>query len=504
MKVQKYKKAEKVSLFHPEKLFFWKNCYVENTEQITAKTPNKIHLKHRMKCVKNTEFFFVIHLFVVILHRFYKRRIMDYFKRMADVQLEERLNAFGAVLIEGPKWCGKTTTAEQLAGSVIKLQSPDMREQYLTTAATKPSLLLHGATPRLIDEWQDAPVIWDAVRTLVDERGLEGQFILTGSNAVDKSKIHHSGNGRISKMEMLPMSLWESKESNGAVSLMELFDNPQQDIAAVSDMQVEDIIFAACRGGWPATLRLKDEKSKLMVAKDYFRTVCKEDISRIDGVQRDEKLTRMILRSYARNISTLAKKTTLLADVSVSEEMTCSMDTFTSYVTALEKLFVIQDIDAWCPAIRSKAVIRSTPKRTFCDPSVAVAAMQLSPKALMTQFKTFGFLFEQLCIRDLKAYSSDIDSHIGYYHDKYGLEADVVLHINDGRYALVECKLGSAEIEDGAKHLLELQRLIKEHNKTEIQTPIKEPELLLVLTGGQYAYRRQDGVFVVPIGCLKN
>ena len=429
---------------------------------------------------------------------------MDYFKRMADIQLKERLNAFGAVLIEGPKWCGKTTTAEQLAGSVIKLQSPDMREQYLTTAATKPSLLLQGVTPRLIDEWQDAPVIWDAVRTLVDERGLEGQFILTGSNAVDKSKIHHSGNGRISKMEMLPMSLWESKESNGMVSLMDLFDNPQQDIAAVSDMQVEDIIFVACRGGWPATLLLKDEKSKLMVAKDYFRTVCKEDISRIDGVQRDEKLTRMILRSYARNISTLAKKTTLLADVSASEEMTCSMDTFTSYVTALEKLFVIQDIDAWCPAIRSKAVIRSTPKRTFCDPSVAVAAMQLSPKALMTQFKTFGFLFEQLCIRDLKAYTSDIDSHIGYYRDKYGLEADVVLHINDGRYALVECKLGSAEIEDGAKHLLELQRLIKEHNKTEIQTPIREPDLLLVLTGGQYAYRRQDGVFVVPIGCLKN
>ena len=251
-------------------------------------------------------------------------------------------------------------------------------------------------------------------------------------------------------------------------------------------------------------MRLKDEKSKLMVAKDYFRTVCKEDISRIDGVQRDEKLTRMILRSYARDISTLAKKTTLLADVSASEEITCSMDTFTSYVTALEKLFVIQDVEAWCPAIRSKSVIRSTPKRTFCDPSVAVAAMQLSPKALMTQFKTFGFLFEQLCIRDLKAYTSDIDSHIGYYRDKYGLEADVVLHINDGRYALIECKLGSTEIEEGAGHLCELQRLIREHNKTEQQIPIREPDLLLVLTGGQYAYRRKDGVFVVPIGCLKN
>ena len=429
---------------------------------------------------------------------------MDYYKRIADVHLQERLNAFGAVLIEGPKWCGKTTTAEQLASSVIKLQSPDMREQYLTTAATKPSLLLQGATPRLIDEWQDAPVIWDAVRTLVDERGLEGQFILTGSNAVDKRKIHHSGNGRITKMEMLPMSLWESKESNGTVSLMNLFNNPQQDLAAFSDMSIENIIFSTCRGGWPVTLRLKDEKSKLMVAKDYFRTVCKEDISRIDGVQRNEKLTRMILRSYARNISTLAKKTTLLADVSASEKVSCSMDTFTSYVSALEKLFVIQDVEAWCPAIRSKSVIRSTPKRTFCDPSVAVAALQLSPNALTTQLKTFGFLFEQLCIRDLKAYTSNIDSHIGYYHDKYGLEADVVLHINDGRYALVECKLGNTEIEEGAKHLCELQRLIKEHNKTEHQAPIREPDLLFILTGGQYAYRRKDGVFVIPIGCLKD
>lgn len=428
----------------------------------------------------------------------------EYFQRMADVQLKERLNAFGAVLIEGPKWCGKTTTAEQAATSVIKLQDPSMRAQYLAAASANPSLLLKGNTPRLIDEWQDIPVLWDAVRTKVDERGSEGQFILTGSNTVDKSQILHSGNGRISQMEMLPMSLWESRESNGAISLRELFDHPQQDIEAVSDIDIEHLIFITCRGGWPATLHLRDDKSKLLVAKNYFRTVCKEDISRVDGVKRDEKLARMIIRSYARNISTLAKKTTLLADVSASEEMDCSMDTFTSYVKALEKLFVIQDIGAWCPAVRSKDAIRSTPKRTFCDPSIAVAALQLSPEALTLQLKTFGFLFEQLCIRDLKAYTNDIDTHVNYYHDRYGLEADVVLHLADGRYALIECKLGSKEIEEGAEHLLELKRLIVEHNKTEKQNPIREPDLMMILTGGLYAYRRQDGVYVVPLACLKN
>lgn len=429
---------------------------------------------------------------------------MEYLNRIADVQLKERLNAFGAVLIEGPKWCGKTTTAEQAAASVIKMQDTSMREQYLATAAANPNLLLAGKNPRLVDEWQDAPVLWDAVRTLVDERGEEGLFILTGSNTVDKSKILHSGNGRISQMEMLPMSLWESKESNGMISLNDLFDNPNINIEAISDVDIEQLVFVACRGGWPASLRLRDDKSKLMVAKNYFKTVCKEDISRVDGVSRDEKLTRMILRSYARNISTLAKKTTLLADVSASEEIECSVNTFTSYVNALEKLFVIQDIDAWCPAVRSKDVIRSTPKRAFCDPSIAVAALQLSSDALLTQLKTFGFLFEQLCIRDLKAYTSDIDSHVSYYRDRYGLEADVVLHRGDGKYALVECKLGSNEIEEGAKHLLELKRLIVEHNKAEKQNPIREPDLMMIVTGGKYGYRRQDGVYVVPIACLKD
>ena len=435
---------------------------------------------------------------------------MEYLNRTADVMLKDLLDAFGAVLIEGPKWCGKTTTAEQAAKSAIRMQDTDMRDEYLATAMSKPSLLLHGDTPRLI-------------------RGEPGQFILTGSNAVDKSQIHHSGNGRIAKMNMLPMSLWESKESTGEVSLLELFNNPNYDIDGCrSKMSIEDIIFAACRGGWPGTLMARSEKAKLLIARNYVRTVCSEDISRIDGKRRNEKLAMMILRSYARNISSLVKKTTMLADVVSSEEIECSIDTFNDYVNALERLFVIQDIDAWCPAIRSKTVIRSSPKRGFCDPSIAVALLGLTPEALTTQLKTFGFIFEQMCVRDMKAYTQGLYSHVSYYHDRYDLEADFVLHLEDGRYALIECKLGSNEIQEGASHLLELKRLIREHNgrsseshpslledgrvasdegkanEKEKQMPIREPDLLIILTGGQMAYTRPDGVKIIPLGCLKD
>lgn len=430
---------------------------------------------------------------------------MAYFLRTADVLLQDLLDAFGAVLIEGPKWCGKTTTAEQAAKSIIRLQDTDMRDEYLATAMSKPSLLLQGDTPRLIDEWQDAPVLWDAIRTMVDKRVVPGQFILTGSNAVDRSKIHHSGNGRIARMSMLPMSLWESKESTGEVSLLQLFNDPNYDIdGCQSKMSVEDLVFAACRGGWPATLMARSAKSQLLIVRNYVRTVCNEDISRIDGKRRNEKLAMMILRSYARNISSLAKKTTMLADVVSSEEIECSMDTFSDYVNALERLFVIQDIDAWCPAIRSKTIIRSSSKRGFCDPSIAVALLGLTPDALTMQLKTFGFIFEQMCVRDLKAYTQGLYSHVSYYHDRYGLEADFVLHLEDGRYALIECKLGSHEIEEGAKHLLELKKLIREHNEKEQQMPIREPDLLMILTGGKMAYTRPDGVKIIPLGCLKD
>ncbi len=429
---------------------------------------------------------------------------MSYNTRIIDGILSERLEAFGAVLLEGPKWCGKTTTALRQAKSVLYMQDVDYREDYLATATTKPSHLLVGDTPRLLDEWQDAPQLWDAVRHEVDLRQLSGQFILTGSNTVNHSKILHSGVGRISRLLMQPMSLWETKESNGSISLQSLFDDPNQEIDGVqSPLTVKDLVFAACRGGWPAVLNMKSEKSRLLVARNYLDGVCREDVSKVDGVRRDERVARLILKSYARNISTLAQKTSLLADVTSSGLVSLSMPSFDEYLSALRRLYVVKDIEAWCPAIRSKTAIRSQVKRGFIDPSVAVAALGLSYDALLVQLKTFGFIFEQMCARDLRAYTPDFDTHLSYYRDRYGLEADLVLHLVDGRYALIECKLGSSAIEEGAQHLLKLKALVREHNEKEKQVPLREPDLMIVLTGGAYAYRRKDGVFVIPLATLK-
>lgn len=428
----------------------------------------------------------------------------EYLKRIVDEELKLRLEAFGATLIVGPKWCGKTTTAEEQANSVLKMQDPDMREGYLVTARTKPSLLLKGDNPRLIDEWQEAPVLWDAVRTAVDERQEEGLFILTGSTSVDDKQIHHTGTGRISRLKMYPMSLFESHESNGQISLRKLFDHPEVDIDGImSDMKVEDLIFAACRGGWPASLRKKNDAAKLIVAKDYLRNVCESDISTVDGVTRNPLLAELILKSYARNVSTLAKRSIIFKDVSANAD-SISRSTFDSYLNALERLFVIEDVEAWCPAIRSATTIRSGKKREFVDPSIAVAALGLSPDYLEKDLKTYGFIFECMCIRDLKIYSQALNGKLSYYHDRYDLEADAVLHISDGRYALIEFKLGSAEIEEGAKHLLKIRDLVRGYNEKEKQVPLREPDLLIVITGGNMAYTREDGVRVVPIGCLRD
>lgn len=429
---------------------------------------------------------------------------MAYLPRIADHTLKEYLEAFGAVLIEGPKWCGKTTTAQQLAASALKLQNPDTRDGYLATAATRPSLLLDGATPRLIDEWQDAPALWDAVRTAVDERQEVGQFILTGSNSVDKSKIHHTGTGRIARIRMFPMSLWESGESTGQVSLAELFDNSDLVIdGKTSKLDIRDLIFASCRGGWPASLSGKTPRARLLVAKNYLQSVCANDISAVDGVERNEKLAREILRAYARNISTLAKKNRMIQDVALTTE-SCTEPTFDSYVAALEKLFVIQDIESWSPAVRSATAIRKGKKRGFTDPSIAVAALGLSPELLQMDLKTFGFIFECMAMRDLRAYSQSSCGAISYYHDRYDLEADAVLHLDDGRYALIEFKLGSAEIDMGAKHLLEIRNLVRKKNENETQIKMREPDLLLIITGGPIAYTLPDGVKVVPLACLKD
>ena len=428
----------------------------------------------------------------------------EYLPRIVDSELELRLEAFGATLIAGPKWCGKTTTGEQKAKSILRMQDPDKMEGYLATAAAKPSLLLKGENPRLIDEWQMAPVLWDAVRVTVDAQQKEGLFILTGSTSVDSSRIMHSGTGRISRMKMYPMSLFESGESNGAVSLKALFDDSTLDIDGISsELSIEQLIFTACRGGWPASLRRKSDAAKLMIAKDYINNICETDISTVDGVVRNPAWTNMILKSYARNISTLAKKSSIYKDIASNADSMTSA-TMDSYLNALEKLFVIEDVEAWCPAIRSASTIRSGKKREFVDPSIAVAAMGLTPEYFLTDLKTFGFVFECLCIRDLKVYSQSLGGKLFYYHDRYDLEADAVLHLDDGRYALIEFKLGSKEIEEGAQHLLQIKELVRKHNQKECQCPLREPDILMVITGGEMAYTRKDGVRIVPIGTLRN
>ena len=426
-----------------------------------------------------------------------------YIPRICDDELALKLEAFGAVHIVGPKWCGKTTTAKQFAKSYIEMQDPDKRETYLETAKIKPSNLLVGENPRLIDEWQIAPNLWDAVRVSVDHRGEDGLYILTGSNSIDKTAIMHTGTGRIDTQVMYPMSLFETGESNGSVSLAELFRNGMlPGDGCESALSVDDLVFAACRGGWPSSLQKKSRRAQLLVAQSYFESLCREDISNLDGVRRDETATRLLLRSYARNISTLATNRAILRDINANYEM--GETTFYDYVRALKKLYVIQDVEAWCPAIRSKSMIQATDKKELVDPSLVVAAIGVDPDYFNLDLKTFGFIFETLCIRDLKIYSNALGGKVSYYHDRYGLEADAVLHLRDGRYALIEIKLGSADIEEGASHLLKIERLVAEYNEKETQAKLRAPDLKIVLTGTQYGYQRPDGVLVIPIGALRN
>lgn len=426
----------------------------------------------------------------------------EYLPRVCDNDLSERLEAFGAVHIVGPKWCGKTTTAKQVARSVIELQDPDMHDTYMETARIRPSNLLVGENPRLIDEWQEAPQLWDAVRVSVDRRGGEGLYILTGSNSVERGKIRHTGTGRIDTMPMYPMSLFESGESNGAVSVSELFSGKRlPEGGCESELDLDGIIFATCRGGWPSSIAKKSDRAKLRVARSYFDGLCAEDMSKVDGVSRDETVTRLLLRSYARNVSTLASNRAIIADVNANTSM--GDTAYYDYVKTLKKLFIIQDVEAWSPAIRSKSAIRAGDKREFVDPSIAVAALGVGPDYFRLDLKTFGFIFETLCLRDLKAYTASYGGRVSYYRDRYGLEADCVLHLDDGRYALVEFKLGSHDIEEGARHLCEIERLIGEHNGKESQHQLRPPDLKLVITGTRYGYAREDGVLVVPIGCLR-
>lgn len=426
---------------------------------------------------------------------------MNYKKRIADKILEEKLESFGGTLIVGPKGCGKTTTAKHYAKSFIEFQDEEQRDKYLSVAQHNPSKLLIGEKPRLFDEWQDAPKIWGTIRKSIDDEQKTGLYILTGSSSKN-IKTPHTGTMRISTMKMLPFSLYESDESNGTVSLMELFNNPSEFEGCMSNLTIDGLIKAICRGGWPSSFKIKNDRFKLNVAKDLFYQTAHIDISNIDDIKRNPIWAETILKSYARNICTLSTDKTIFKDVIANCDM--SERSFNEYLSALERLYIIDDIDAWCPAIRSKTVIRAGKKKNFIDPSIAVAALGISPEYFDRDFKTLGFLFESLVIRDLKIYSSYYGGKVSYYHDRYGLEADCVLHLNDGRYALIEVKLGESEVDSAAKHLNKIEALVVEYNKEEKQCPLRLPDLKIVITGTEYGYKRDDGVLVIPIGCLKD
>lgn len=427
---------------------------------------------------------------------------MKYIERIIDNQFDLLMEAFGATLILGPKGCGKTTTAKQKANTVIEFQDEEKRENYIGMAENRPSRLLRGEKPILFDEWQDAPKIWGAIRKDVDDTGETGQYILTGSSS-QSVQTPHTGTLRIARMKMYPMSLYESSESNGNISLMDLFNNKDiSDENWESDLTVDELVFAICRGGWPLSIINKTANAKLIVAKKLYEQTTQVDISNIDGVKRNPQWADAIMKSYARNICQSADMKNIFKDARSDNNM--SEPTFFDYVEALQKLFIIEDVEAWCPSIRSKTAIRASKKKNFIDPSLAVAAFGVDPDYFDKDYKTLGFLFESLVIRDLKIYSSEHGGRVSYYRDRYGLEADAVLHLQDGRYALIEIKLGQSEIEEGAQHLLEIERLIKDYNKKEKQVPLRLPDLKIVITGVKYGYIRPDGVYVVPIGCLKD
>lgn len=426
---------------------------------------------------------------------------MTYKHRIIDKQFEERMKSLGGVLIVGPKGCGKTTSAKQKAKTIIEFQNEDIRENLLLLANNHPSDLLKHDKPILFDEWQDAPKIWGTIRKDIDDNQLLGAYILTGSSS-QKVKTPHTGTGRISTLKMYPMSLYESGDSNGEISLLKLFENPRSFESCHSLLTMDEIKRVICRGGWPRSIDIFDKKAKLRIAKEVYDQTCDTDISRIDEIKKNPIWARTILKSYARNICTEADTNTIYQDVISTCEM--SKPTFYSYLSALEDLYIIDDVDAWCPSIRSKTVIRSSKKKNLVDPSIATAALGISPEYFDVDYKTMGFLFESLVIRDLRIYSSELGGSVSYYRDRYGLEADAVLHLENGKYALIEVKLGQNEIDYGAKHLCEIERLLIEHNKNEKGIQLRLPDLKIVITGTEYGYKREDGVFVIPLGCLKD
>ena len=418
-----------------------------------------------------------------------------YLPRIADAKLALALQAMGAVLIEGPKWCGKTSTAQHIAKSVLYMQDPDTFEENMLKAKTKPSLLLEGKTPRLLDEWQVAPVLWNAVRFTVDKRQETGQFILTGSVVPVRTDDMHSGTGRISKMKMRAMSLYESGESSGEISLRDIFEG-KTDMFGKSKVTLEQIAFILTRGGWPAAVKERNEALALKKAFDYYEAVVNEDISRVDNVEKNPDRVRSLMRSLSRNISSEASTTTILKDLLANDE-SLSQVTIDQYINALKMLFVIDDLPAWSPSLRSKTAIRTTAKRHFSDPSIAAAALGANSKRLFDDFCTFGLLFEALCIRDLRIYADSLNANVYHYRDAKGIEVDAIIQNSDGRWGAVEVKMGAGDIKMAAENLTKF--------KANIDTgKIQEPSFLLVLTATETAFQMDDGVWVVPLGCLKN
>lgn len=421
----------------------------------------------------------------------------NYKKRIADSILQKKLKAKGAVLIEGPKWCGKTTTAEQISKSILYVANPENKEQNLMLADINPSLLLKGDVPRLIDEWQLAPKLWDAVRFEVDHRKSEGQFILTGSSVpADKNLITHTGTGRISFLLMRPMSLYESLESNGTVSLADLFTS--KEVSGVNNLSLEDIAYLCCRGGWPRSISMEKDIA-LEQAFDYYDAVVNSDISRIDGIKRESIRVKNLMRSYARNIGSQASIETLRNDMINNDSFSLDGDTVFSYINALKKIFVVEDSPAWNPNLRSKTAIRSSDTRYFIDPSIATASLGIGPSDLINDLNTFGLVFENLCVRDLRVYAESMNGSLYHYRDSSSLECDAVIHLRNGDYGLIEIKLGGDMlIEEGASNLIKLKDKLD-------TTKMKKPSFLMILTAtGNYAYKRKDDIYVVPIGCLKN
>lgn len=421
----------------------------------------------------------------------------NYKHRIADNLLSRKLLGKGAVLIEGPKWCGKTTTAKQLSKSFLDLGNPAVLKQSAQIIDLKPSALLEGDTPRLIDEWQTLPPIWDAIRNEVDNRGMPSQFILTGSSVLPlANSTVHSGTGRFSRIKMRPMSLFESEESNGTVSIGDLF-NGKTLSSQENSLNIDDLAFLTCRGGWPWATLLQKEIA-LDQALDYFDSVTGSDIQRVDNTKRSQERTKLLMRSYARNISQQVPFTTIRKDMLSNDSQTLDEDTVADYVNALKKLFVIEDLPAWNPNIRSKAAIRTSDTRYFVDPSIGTAALGLGPTDLVNDLQSFGLFFENLATRDLRVYADALDGELFHYRDSRGLECDSVLHRRNGSYALMEIKLGGEKnIEEGANNLLTFANDI-DTNK------MPKPSFIAVIIGvGKYAYQRKDGVFVIPIGCLK-